>query len=621
MKRLKRGALSAALAIAGVLLASLLTALLLVDDQPEPAAPSEERVGATRARIEREGLAAEGSAPDQAASPAPSPAALARPGSASAARPQSGGLAARRRDQRPEGWLRARVLDPRGQPLADARVRLGAGSGRRRGRALTFVTDAVGAFEAALPPGRYALVAQAEGFARSEPAGVRVRSRETSEVSLSLRVSSSLRGRALDLQGQPIASARVQVERGGRAETDAAGRFVISGLVEGLYDVSVEAKGYVRGRARDVAVTEERGGEVELRLEPGALVSGTLLGPDAQPVARGLVFAYRDRRRLGMGRSDAQGRYRLEGLSPGPVELFARSRDYELTARIQGELRARQLTALDLPMAEGPTIVGVLRDRAGAPQEGLELTARDLAGDATRRARSDAEGRYRIEHLYPGRYELQVAAGRRRAALLTEEVEVGVGETQLDLSVPRGARVTGRVLNGAGEPVPEALVAAAVGGDTRVFTQTGPDGAYALEDLPADTYRIFVRKRGEESLLGLSEELSLSAGDLREGLQLIARRPARVRGVVLDGRGQPLAEVSVRARASDAPVTRRGRCDAEGEFELGPCYDGEYRLSVDPDDLRLLAAKRGVAKLVAEPARVEVREGQDQRCTLRVRAE
>ncbi|HBP22836.1 MAG TPA: hypothetical protein DEA08_34275, partial [Planctomycetes bacterium] len=56
---------------------------------------------------------------------------------------------------------------------------------------------------------------------------------------------------------------------------------MIKGLLEGLYDVSAEAKGYVRARQGDVAVTEERGGEVELRLEQGALLSGTLLGPDS----------------------------------------------------------------------------------------------------------------------------------------------------------------------------------------------------------------------------------------------------------------------------------------------------------------------------------------------------
>ena len=308
-------------------------------------------------------------------------------------------------------------------------------------------------------------------------------------------------------------------------------------------------------------------------------------------------------------------------MAPGPVELFARSQDYGLTARIGGELRAGQLTPLDVPLAQGPTIVGLLSDRAGAPQEGLQLTARDLGGDVTRQARSDAEGRYRIEHLYPGRYQLQIAAGRRRAALLTREVEVGVGEVRLDLRVPSGARVTGRVLDGKGQPVVGALVAAAVGGDTRFFTETKEDGAYALEDLPADTYRIFVRKRGKEALLGLSEELSLRAGEVREGLELVARRPARVLGVVVDGQGQPMAEVSVRARGTNAPVTRRDECDAEGKFELGPFYDGEYRLSVDQDDLRLLAAKRGVAKLVAERATVQVLNGQDQRCTLRVRAE
>jgi protocatechuate 3,4-dioxygenase beta subunit len=331
------------------------------------------------------------------------------------------------------------------------------------------------------------------------------------------------------------------------------------------------------------------------------------------------VFAFWQGRRLGMTRSDGEGRYRLANLRPGPVELFARSEDYALTVRTTGSAAAGELTVQDLVLVEGPRIEGVLRDPAGEPLAGLRVNAREKGGDVNRRSeRTGEDGRFVVKNLYPGRYELRVGGDRRwGASRITLEVEVVAGLLEQDITVPYGSGISGVVRDDKGKPVAKANVFAIVGRDYRGATRTNEKGEFRFEEqLPQGTYQLFVRV-GDDRMVGL-KEVVLSQGASLDDVELIARRPARMRGRVLDPQGQGLAGVVIEVHGGSSPVQRRATTSDDGSFEIGPLYDGDYELEAAEGPLLLLARKWAVERVQVEGFRFRIDAGRDLRRDLRV---
>jgi Carboxypeptidase regulatory-like domain len=125
----------------------------------------------------------------------------------------------------------------------------------------------------------------------------------------------------------------------GSATSDENGRFQIDALPDGAYsldtfETSSPGSGSVSlkySRVHKTGLVLHGGIElrdVELRLSPSASIEGVVLGPDGAP-AQARVFV---RDSLGAltrlpfaAFTDAKGRFKVEGLSPGTLTLFARS--------------------------------------------------------------------------------------------------------------------------------------------------------------------------------------------------------------------------------------------------------------------------------------------------------
>ena len=522
------------------------------------------------------------------------------------------------------GALSGRVLGPDDGPVEGA-VLLALRRQRSREPVppLRVEVDRLGRFEATVPAGDYDLFAEAPGHVRGNLKTARVRAggaAEPVDVRL-LRARSRLAGRVLGPGDAPLAGARVAAwderRRAREGVTDATGAFALEGLPEGLYEVSAAAAGHVRGGAQ-VPVTEAHGGEVTLRLASGGRLEGRLTDPLGAPVASGSVFVYRQGERSAATNADADGRYALDGVPPGASELFVRSGDYELSARVAVDVVAGALVVRDVALALGRRISGRVVDAAGRPAAELIVIAREVGGDVEREGRTDAEGRYVVERLYPGVYRLSLGVdgadlGPRVAPT---QVDVTTGPATCDLVRLAGASVEGEVVTAEGTPVVEAAVHAIEGGEDRGMTTTDAAGRFAFLDLAPGSYRLFVRDEGGR--VGVVE-MQVAAGDVVEGRRIVARAAARVRGRLLDPAGRPLAEVTLALRGVDGPVRRFARSDADGRFELGPLYDGDYELTAADDALQLAARRLEVPRLEVPARRVSVVRGVDVSCDVQAR--
>ncbi|MBL4849432.1 MAG: carboxypeptidase regulatory-like domain-containing protein [Planctomycetes bacterium] len=545
----------------------------------------------------------------------------------SSARPKRGER--RRRGKRkpaPKIVLTGLVVDPQGRPVADARVNAQSRRSRRRGPSAT--TDALGRFRIELSSREAWIGARPPKGAPDLAPAKGVEWREKGEAlefelpdPIQLTVGAALVGRVVDLEGEGVSGASIRTwgrnRDSSQGKADAEGRFRLEGLAAGTYTVEAKAKGFVSDSIQ-VPVTVNRGGVASFSLSRSGSLRGVVRGVDGLPLRRAAVFAFRAGESLRQAMSDKEGQYTLADLSPGPLEVFVRSRDRSLTVRVSTRIDVGLERPLDLTLNEGGKIRGTLTDAARNPLAKWRIRVRSTTGRVRRDAESDENGNYEVKGLYPGVYRIAARPPNSRGDLIEEELEVGLGITRRDLTATLGAQISGQVLDGEGNPV-RAEVHAIQGEDTEGYTRCDEKGNFQLKDLPPGSYVLYLRRRSrsEGELVG-RHEIEVQPGARREGLALTVYAPAKIRGRITGIDAAKLVGLRVSARSTSGSVNRRSRTDKEGSFALAPFYDGEYELTLGATQLSLLARELGVSGLSVDPVRVQIEGGRDVEVVLRV---
>lgn len=210
------------------------------------------------------------------------------------------------------------------------------------------VTDAEGRFElAGLAEGAYSLSTFAEGVAGpAEPLVVSVSDRDREGVTLRLPPQGAIRGRVVDLRGDPAAGVIIEAQddRGSARATEAAsdGAFMLRGLLPGAYRIRAELRGRAPERESTdgvaVQVTADRVAETRLTVtRASGQIRGRVVDPEGHPLADAFVAAVLesgdaegntstrlrsggDRRRL---LTDSDGLFVFDGLGAGQYSFRA----------------------------------------------------------------------------------------------------------------------------------------------------------------------------------------------------------------------------------------------------------------------------------------------------------
>ena len=275
---------------------------------------------------------------------------------------------------------------------------------------------------------------------------------------------------------------------------------------------------------------------------------------------------------------------------------------------------------------ERPTGTAVLRGRVVTADTGTairraQVRAVSAGSSDTRLVTSDSQGMFEFRDLPAGRWELTASKagfvsmrfGQRRPFEAGRPIELADGQIveRVNLSLPRGAAITGRVFDEFGDPVAGARVQAMryqmFQGARRlspvgVNAQSDDTGAFRLYGLmPGDYYvsailRAFPGDQSDETngyaptyypgtgsvtdaqavSLGVSQEASIS-------FALMPVRTARVAGRVVNSTGAPFNGIVMLA-GSDAAVTgppalaAGNRIRADGTFILTNVAPGSYTL-------------------------------------------
>ena len=305
-----------------------------------------------------------------------------------------------------EGILRGIVQDEHGRPIADVIVNVGVGElGFAGFGALSSTkTGADGAFSLGmLRPGKWTL-RTASGRFLPTVQEFTLAPEEQRETVVVVRPGQAIAGQVVDERGVGVSSCKVgskrKESRGGMAierfatdestTTDANGFFTLSGLSTETATVRTFGGGHTSATAVDVPVGT---GNLVLRVERLGSVEGVLVGADGTPVAGSRVVARPNGQGpdvmfapgedlpvvsgTGAATTEADGRFRVEGVRPGLVTVAATGKDHLPVQSPDVQVLPAQTTkGVRLVADLGATARVKVVDEGGAPVAGAKVQAR-----------------------------------------------------------------------------------------------------------------------------------------------------------------------------------------------------------------------------------------------------
>lgn len=500
--------------------------------------------------------------------------------------------------------ISGRVLDDSGSPVENARTKvLSAGSLIRQS-----LTDAEGRYSTSIPPGRYSVRAEREGFAPIQLDGVEVASSEQAEVpDLILEaVAGFVSGRVLNEAGQPVQLATVTAQSAGGTQqfsTDAEGNFDFT-LAAGAWTLEAAKEGFLGGLPVQVQVARgERQSNVTVVLtEQASQVTGSVVGlrvvggqPDRRVLADVTVRARPLAGPVLSTTTDGNGQFVLN-LGAGSYVVTAASPGYEISRPAAVRLGfGESVSGLALEMNQAASrITGRVLDTAGlAVPDARVVLDPDQAIPMPLQVSSD--GRFEV-WASAGRHRLRVSAPGHGVA----EIEVGLGEAGLNRDIVLRnsvATIAGRVTR-AGASIPFALVTATSARETAT-QRTDANGSYEL-GLPPGVWSIRIQAEGHQPSSPVSR--TLLAGQELRGLNVdLQARESSLQGVVTSaGNAVGAATISLQSAAMNRFTVVR----SDGQFAAPVLPDAGFALTVtasgyDPARLQEPALAGGATRTLA----------------------
>jgi hypothetical protein len=489
----------------------------------------------------------------------------------------------------------------------------------------------------ALPPGGpYQLRAEPQRLAAAESTTPRVAAGEGLQVALRFLRGGTVSGHVVAPDGAPVAGARVEAQvkgawfgfddravRSGDAAAD--GAFALAGVPPGKLEVKAFADGWMQDKPVQVEVADGGRAEgVNVQLSRGAAVAGTLAWPDGKPAVGLEVRVTFDLAQMagmaafnalkgarGKVLSDAQGRFRVEGLGTGPFRVEARAlsaadaealKDAPEPQRKRAEHRAYaegvKPGTLDLALVLRPPtgIRGVVVDTAGAPVTDFTVSVNGVGtgmlAEVGQESRSepfqDARGEFLLSGVHDGRWKLRAnAKGFAESTPVELALPLAADAEPVRVTLQRAALVRGVVRGPDGSAVAGATVQTDDGGPAWARqiqgakppeTRSDEQGRFELGLKPGRTALVADHKEFARSL---ETPLDLSEGQTVEGTVLVLRAGGTLTGEVYH-EGKPAPGLMVQVQDTKRFAQSFGFSDGDGRFAFRHLDPGNYQVIAMP---------------------------------------
>jgi hypothetical protein len=462
-----------------------------------------------------------------------------------------------------------------------------------------------GRYRLTVPPADYMVAAEAEGHV-GDHRDRRLAADAT--VDFVLGPAGRVRGVVMDQDRQtPVAGATVHLL--GRlddatTETDDAGAFALDEVSPDIYRVYA----YGSGRAGTLAAVAVAGGAlvpalvVPVRAAPS--IAGHVTDDGKRPIAGAAVQI----RSATLAHSisivsDAAGAYRATGLPAGSYRVVMQAgsyagRDTEVTLDAADRV-------VDFALGPEAILTGQVTSSAGDGADGAKVRIELADGGRILTVATGRDGRFEKRGLPPGRARIYARSDGLDSA--PRAVSLAAGTTEIALTLPRGASISGVVRRAGGGPAREAVVAALAPGGRTAVVRAAADGRYRLGPLSSGRVAVRAYEPSEAPTALLRDELArlplpaaadaetrlvvLGDEDVTGGDLALPLAGLALAGVAVTSDGEPLAGAQVVAHplGSTAWQTRiagqldpyRTFTDPAGRFRLDDLPAGAASLLVE----------------------------------------
>jgi hypothetical protein len=279
---------------------------------------------------------------------------------------------------------------------------------------------------------------------------------------------------------------------------------------------------------------------------------------------------------------------------------------------------------------------------------------------------TDADGKFEFKEVIAGRYSVNASKGSYVALQYGQlrpfepgkPLEILAGQTieKVDFALPKGAILTGRVLDEFGDPLPDAMVSVQryqnMGGQRRLIpagrtSMTNDVGEFRLFAVPPGQYYLSATMRpmgmmgdtddrsgyaptyfpGTTSIAE-AQKVTVGLGQIVSDMNmtLMPTRVSRIAGTAVDSQGRPMSGMVMAVPQNDSMMMMFGppaQIKGDGSFVVSGLAPGRYMLQVrgptgegegasaevtvsgdDVNDLRLVATKPSAltGRVIVDPA-------------------
>jgi hypothetical protein len=372
-------------------------------------------------------------------------------------------------------------------------------------------------------------------------------------------MSLTLRVRAIDETGAPVAGASVRREDETVVTTDADGVAIVDNIRVGFASVTVshsmpaEAQlvfSFGKGSSGVIDCT--------MTLRRGAPLRGTVVTPAGTPLPDAIVEVWCENDGTKFLESDSHGNWSVPAMLAGDYEVRAAAEGYARGRAIAGthDGRGEQQGAV-VRVAIGARLHGHVRDEAGLPVAGVRVYTEMQPGD-DRSTTTDADGRFEICGLGAGRHLVGLPHWRSSIVMRgdghEQELEIELpampapdsGASPPQEDEPATATLTGRVLR---DGAPMSRFAIVRKGLVPYRWITDPamihasDGRFTLAELRESPCTVHVLALG--SAWAATETIELEPGATLDLGDIALSRGLRIAGTVRNAAGDPIAGAHV----------------------------------------------------------------------------